>query len=51
MRQLWAPTAEHGRTMYVFDFWQLGLVHFGGLFWPTLGTLKVRRKMFGCAEA
>jgi hypothetical protein len=21
-------------------FWQLGLAHFGGLIWPTLGTLK-----------
>jgi hypothetical protein len=23
-------------------FWQVGLAHFGGLIWPTLGTLRFR---------
>jgi hypothetical protein len=29
-------------------FWQLALAHFGGLIWPTLGTLKFRGNVLFC---
>ena len=32
-------------------FWQVGLAHFGGLIWPTPGTLKVKRTEFRSAGA
>ena len=32
-------------------FWQVGLAHFGGLIWPTPGTLKVKRTAFRSAGA
>jgi len=36
---------------WAFCVWQVGLAHFGGLFWPTPGTLKVKRIEFRSAGA
>ena len=30
------------RGLRPWCFWQVGLAHFGGLIWPTLGTLSFR---------
>jgi hypothetical protein len=32
-------------------FWQVGLAHFGGLFWPTPWNVEVSRVVFGSAGA
>ena len=31
-----------GRAEEIVCIWQLGLAHFGGLFWPTPGTFGLR---------
>jgi hypothetical protein len=37
-----SDTLRSQKAMQQICFWQLALAHFGGLIWPTLGTLRFR---------